>query len=240
MHFFRSYPTLDSTNSEAQRILTTEKDGHGLVIFTPHQTQGRGQHGRSWIAQPHHHLSMTIILRPPHLTPEKLPQLSMKVSLALIRLLFSLHITDVSIKWPNDIYAGQKKLAGILIENTLTSSRVQHCLIGIGMNVNEDRFPEHIPNAVSLFQISNKRYDLESLARSAYAEIMNIFEEDDSSWKEEYHQHIFGMSATHTFDHGGMTMSAIVEGVNNEGKILLRDQSGQIGSYHSHEVKWRL
>src|SRR5690606_25685545 len=104
-----------------------------------------------------------------------LPLLSMQVSLAIVQTLKSLDQTiHPLIKWPNDIYVDQKKLSGILIENALNASRVQHCIIGIGMNVNEKEFSDKAPNAISLFQITGKTFDIMQLASKVRQSVIDM------------------------------------------------------------------
>ena len=71
--------------------------------------------------------------------------------------------TDVKIKWPNDIYVGDLKIAGILIQSLLRSNEIRACVIGIGINVNEELFPDTLPNAVSLFQLKGANFECESI-----------------------------------------------------------------------------
>ena len=144
MEHFRIFETLDSTNKEAHRLLASGQDLHGTAILTLQQTEGRGQYGRSWWAEPGSHLAMSVILQPGSMLPSQLPQLSMKTSLAVVRCLKTLDPKlNPLIKWPNDIYIGDQKIAGILIENSISSTKVQHCIIGIGLNVNEKKFPQN-------------------------------------------------------------------------------------------------
>jgi BirA family biotin operon repressor/biotin-[acetyl-CoA-carboxylase] ligase len=98
---------------------------------------------------------MSIIYVPDSLPIAALPTLSMKISLGIVNALTSIDPTiQPLIKWPNDIYASGKKLCGILIENALSGGKVQHSVIGIGMNVNEEEFPSTISNAISLYQLT--------------------------------------------------------------------------------------
>ena len=145
---------------------------------------------------------------------------------------------DPMIKWPNDIYVNDKKLAGILVENALSSTKVQHSIIGIGMNVNEEYFPEYIPNAVSLHMLSGKNYPLEQIASLVQNEVMSIIHEPNENWKAEYDQFIYGYGLQNSFEKNGEVISAVIEGVGNDGKLLIKKGDGERLSYFAHELKW--
>ena len=239
MEYLKIYNVLDSTNKEAHRLLANGPILNGLTLVARQQTEGRGQMGRIWIAEPDTHLAMTIIYQPAHLTPDKLPTLGMKISLGITRALQSIEPTlRPRIKWPNDIYTGQKKLCGILIENALAGSKVQHSIIGIGINVNEDHFPPEIPNAVSLHILTGLKYNPDDIAISVRKHVLDILDDESSSWKNEYDQYVFGKEHTFPFVSGNTTFEAIVYGISMEGHLLLQTADGQIRSFASHEVKW--
>lgn len=239
MELLRIYQTVDSTNKEAARLLATGENLHGTVLMSLIQTDGRGQYGRNWYSAPGLHLAMSIILQPKDMTTQELPLLSMKISLAVVRCLQNIEgSVRPRIKWPNDIYADDKKLAGILVENSLSSTKVQHCIIGIGMNVNEVYFPEYIPNAVSLHMLSDKNYSLDQIATKIQEEVMNIIDEPIENWKPEYNRFIYGLGRQFLFEKNGEVISATVEGVGYDGKLLLQKKDGQRLSYFAHELKW--
>lgn len=241
MEYLKIYSTLDSTNKEAHRLLAIGPIMNGLTLIARQQTDGRGQLGRIWIAQPDTHLAMTIIYQPAHLTPDKLPTLGMKISLGIARALQSIEPTlQPRIKWPNDIYAGQKKLCGILIENALAGNRVQHSIIGIGINVNEDHFPPEIPNAVSLHILTGLKYNPDDIAIAIRKHVLEILEDESNSWKKEYDQCVFGKGQSFAFISGEHSFEATVTGVSLEGHLLLEQSDGVSKSYASHEVKWVL
>ena len=235
------YNTLDSTNKEAHRRITAGDVKNGLTLIAREQTGGKGQMGRTWMAEPGNHLAMTIIYQPADLAPTGLPAMSMKISLAMVHALKAqddrLHL---KIKWPNDIYAGNKKLSGLLIENTLSGQRVQHCIIGIGLNVNERLFPADIPNAVSLFMLTGNRSDIIGLANTIRSHVLNMLNDPPKDWYEDYATHIFGLGNWHIFDSGFETFEAMVKGISPDGLLILEKRDGHIGQYHSHEVKWMI
>ncbi len=241
MENFRIYETIDSTNLEAARLLSSGQPLHGVLLIAKSQSDGRGQYGRTWHAQNGNHLAMSIILQPANMSTAELPYLAMKVSLAIVEVLSMIDPPlQARIKWPNDIYINNKKIAGILIENLLSAYRVQHSIIGIGMNVNETNFPVEIPNAVSLFMITNRKYDVKEIAGSIKNHIMKLLDQTIETWKPEYDKHIYGIAFPNAFDINGKIHLAVVQGVDLEGKIVLQMENGKIRSYFSHEIKWIL
>lgn len=212
---------------------------HGTGILSSNQTEGRGQYGRHWITQPGMHMALSIIIQPDNMTVSELPLLSMCTSLALVRILKetnnSLHPL---IKWPNDIYANGKKIAGILIENSLSATKVQHCIIGIGMNVNETGFPDDLPNATSLFLLTGKNYDIKKFGEKVRYSVMEILDERSEKWKDEYDSFIYGSGQIKSFEKKREVVNAIVLGVDFEGRIMLEKEDGSRMSYFAHEIRW--
>ncbi len=238
MEDLRLYETLDSTNKESHRLLVSGEKMHGSAILALNQTEGRGQYGRSWFSEPGNHLAISIILQPDYMPVEDLPLLSLKTSIAVVRLLF-LFAPELKplVKWPNDIYVGDHKLAGILIENSISSSKVQHSIIGIGMNVNESSFPSDLPNPVSLFILTGRKFEIVSLGEQLREEMMKVLDEPIEKWKPEYDRLIYGLGIQKKFELNGQNVTATIIGVGHDGKISL-EIGDQRKSYFSHEIKW--
>ena len=241
MEYLKIYNTLDSTNLEAQRLLAEGAAPNGLTLLALQQTHGKGQMGRVWIAEAGRHLSMTIIYRPEKMDPTELTTHGMKISLGIVEGLLSIN-PDLKplIKWPNDIYVHDKKLCGILIENALAGNRVQHSIIGIGMNVNEESFPSDIPNAISLHLLTGEKYNVQDIALTIRHHVMAMLESLTPSWKAIYDQFIFGKDKHYTFLSGDQTFNASVIGISDEGHLRLLTEEGQSKLFANHEVKWKM
>ena len=239
MDYFKIYDTLDSTNKEAQRLLAQGVGINGLTLFAKHQTDGRGQLNRAWISAPDSHMAMSIIYQPSNLSISELPGLGMKISMGIVNALTSIDPSiHPLIKWPNDIYVESKKLCGILIENALSSGRVQHSIIGIGMNINEKKFPDEIPNAISLCMLTGKIFDPQVIALVIRKHVLSLLEGNPPEWKSEYDLHIFGQGKKFEFLSDETKFEAEVIGVSPDGHLILKNAAGEIKSYASHEVKW--
>jgi BirA family biotin operon repressor/biotin-[acetyl-CoA-carboxylase] ligase len=241
MDYLKIYNTLDSTNKEAGRLLATGPVADGFALVASHQTDGRGQMGRNWIAEPGKHLAMSIIHYPPGVSASGLPSLGMKVSLGIVLALQHLDAgLRPMIKWPNDIYLDGKKVCGILIENTLAGMEVQHSIIGIGMNINETHFLEDLPGAVSLWMMTQRTFDLISVAGIVREYVMSILQTEDAEWKRQYDSYLFLKGETKTFLLNGTTMEAKVLGVSEEGLLELQMKDNSIRSFRSNEIRWMM
>lgn len=164
-----------STNSLlASRISGFE---HGSALAAHSQTAGRGQRGNSWESEPGKNLTFSVLLCPAAITASRQFELSQIVSLALVKVLREkLHSDEVYVKWPNDIYYKDKKLAGILIENALSGPRIKHSIVGIGLNVNQQTFESNAPNPVSMTNITGETYELDSLLETIIRRIVEDFD----------------------------------------------------------------
>ncbi len=241
MDYLKIYNTLDSTNKEAHRLLAAGPVTSGLTILARHQTDGRGQYGRIWLSKPDDHLAMSIVYKPKALDVTSLATLGMKVSLGILQGLKAIDPRlSPLIKWPNDIYLDGKKLCGLLIENSISGTRVQHSIIGIGMNVNESDFPPEIPNAISLTLGTGYFFEINEVAITLRQAVLDILEATPSDWKNEYDQSLFGLNAIHQFQNDQESFQAKVLGISLEGLLQLELMDGSIRSFASHELKWEI
>lgn len=151
------YDELDSTNNEARRVL--DALDNLSVIAAVGQSAGRGQGDHTWFASPGKNITATIVLKPENLSAGDYLFVTRVTTLALLSYLRE-HGVQARIKWPNDIWVEDRKICGILIENIIDGNRMKACLIGIGLNVNEEGWPENLPNPVSLRELTGKEYDV--------------------------------------------------------------------------------
>ncbi len=129
------------------------------VAVTDHQTSGRGQRGNTWEAEPGKNLTFSMLFKPEGVAPSGQFFISEAVCLGIVDTLrrYLPHPETVKVKWPNDVYAGDRKICGILIEHSLESaSAIRHTIAGIGLNVNQKEFHSSAPNPVSMFNLTGK------------------------------------------------------------------------------------
>ncbi len=233
---------IDSCQS-TNTLLTSLPDApHGYVIVTKAQTAGRGQRGNSWEAEPGQNLTFSMLLRPQRISARRQFELSMLVSLAIVNVL-DRYVENVAIKWPNDIYVGDKKICGILIENTLSDSLLARSIVGVGLNVNQKRFLSDAPNPVSLAQLTNTEYNLTELMQQLASEIvtaLSTYEQDVEVetlradymarlWRGDGFFPYIEASTSRQFD-------ARIIDISPMGILTLEDRSGAQSSYAFKEV----
>ncbi|HEU0064713.1 MAG TPA: biotin--[acetyl-CoA-carboxylase] ligase [Flavisolibacter sp.] len=162
---FIELPAIDSTNNYAMALLHEGMAQHGTAVFTHHQQKGKGQRNKQWISQKDMNIAVSIILEPDGLDTSQLFFLSMTVAIAARNFFNNYAGSDVSIKWPNDIYWRDRKAGGILIENTLKGNTWKYAIAGIGFNINQTDFGELNNKAVSLKQITGNSYQPVTMAK---------------------------------------------------------------------------
>lgn len=169
----------ESASTNSQLTACTETLPHGYVLSARAQTAGRGQRGNSWEAEPGKNLTFSILLRPERIAPAMSFTLSMKVAIAVARTLSRLMDREVSVKWPNDIYVGDGKICGILIENSFCGPLYEKAVVGIGINVNQTVFSSDAPNPVSMAQICGRTFDLDTVLYDVCKAIIDEVDRDE-------------------------------------------------------------
>ena len=250
------HETLDSTNSQALREAPALDNLS--VIAAASQTAGRGQRGNRWSAAPGENLTFSIFLRfntDSCSRPDSFPaltagrQFAISAAATLAQCLFlERHGIMSSIKWPNDIYCGDRKISGMLVENSLAADHVRTSIVGIGLNVNQTVFPEDLPNPVSMSGLTGRKYDIRTLLDEfmrVFSECLDMLEGPWSILKETYERRLYrkgtecsfadisGRDATLPADalvsgtgSGGKIFRGTIEGISETGLLKVRTSSG--------------
>ncbi len=236
---------LESTDSTSTYLRTVLHDApHGTVVVTDRQLAGRGQRGNSWEAAPGQNLTFSVMVHPVGIEAMTQYAISEAVSTAIVTTLKPLVPEPelLAIKWPNDIYYGDRKLCGILIENSLSGMTVSKTIIGVGINVNQQEFVSDAPNPVSLWQITRHEYDLGSLLNDVCMAIIEAVEclsdaQLRSEIAREYRGRLWRREGLHPFrsPDGRLFMAEIVE-VLPTGHLVLRHDDGQLSTHAFKEV----
>lgn len=202
-----------------------------LFLYAGYQTAGRGQTGNGWESEPDKNLICSILL------PNKnLYFLNIAVSVAIIRLIGE----PFTIKWPNDIYYRDKKLAGILLENAIVGSMVKYSIAGVGLNVNQTKFTSDAPNPVSLKQITGKTYDIDQLMKDLFEAVKAVLNEPEERIWSEYKDHLYRREGWYAYeDHNGRFEARIID-VLPTGEIVLQDKQGNERIYHFKQIRYVL
>lgn len=213
---------ITSTNNYALDLIKTQNPSEGTVVLTLNQTKGRGQRTNTWESENGKNLTISIIFRPEFLPIPLQFHISMVISLGVYDYLQQ-YTTGVQIKWPNDIYVKDKKIAGILIEHSIMGSALSTSVCGIGLNINQKKFISDAPNPVSLAQITGKEYDLEEELKA----LLNCIEERykqiqcGEDLTNEYLQSLYWINDEHRFeDADGIFIGKIV-GITDYGQLRI-------------------
>ena len=244
---------IDSTNNFL-RHLDTPDDYQMTLVTAEYQTAGRGADTNRWESAKGENLLLSLRVKPANLPVSRMFALSETTALAISDVLGAfLPLTSpkggrgVCIKWPNDIYYGDSKVAGILIENDLQGSRVQRSTIGIGINVNQRRFLSDAPNPRSLADIVGhdveRRFVLEQFMERfthLFGQIEDGRPEALDALHENYKNHLYRFGEEHTYSDKDGTFRATLTDVEPSGHLILRDHSGTLRRYAFKEVKWEI
>lgn len=189
------FDVIDSTNVKANH-LAEEGAGHGTLVVADRQEAGRGRRGRSWDSPPNTGIFMTLLLKPEEIAPNNASMLTLVAALAVARAVKRISGLDAGIKWPNDIVVNGKKICGILTEMSAQIDYVNHIIIGIGINVHNEEFPDELKErATSIYLESGKRVHRAELIEAVWEEFEDCYEkfletQDLSQLITEYDRHL--------------------------------------------------
>lgn len=213
------------------------------VISTDFQENGRGQRETFWHSKRGKNLLFSVFKKFDNLAAEDHFFLNMSISLGLISALQRNTNKELKIKWPNDILTGNKKIAGILIENTIRSTQINHSIIGIGLNVNENPFPEDLPQAISMAMLTGKEFDRDTLLLEILYELEKIFyileNDQKDSIKTAYLDRLYKCQQPQMFRTFArdLIMAKIVD-VDRLGKLIIEDVDGNLLSFGFKEIQF--
>ena len=230
----------DSTNRYLQELLDADKPAEGTIVVTDHQTKGRGQGSNRWESEPGANLTFSIILYPTFIESSRQFILSKAISLA-VRDFISQYVPDVTVKWPNDVYVGEKKITGILIENFFSDSYLSKTIAGIGVNINQMQFVSDAPNPVSLRQLTGKTYSLESCLKElqeCIAARYRMTAENADQLNSDYLRHLYRFGKTSRFRANETLFDAIITGVNDYGMLEMTTLCGEQKVFGFKEVNF--
>ena len=255
----------DSTNRWLKDYDLTGGQPPCEVVVADYQTAGRGCGTNTWESERGQNLLFSMLVHPTELpldavaSPKRLPanrqfRISMAISVAIVntlssylspltsfpsrtRLPVAFHLPPLSIKWPNDIYVGDRKICGILIENQLQGSCIKDSIIGVGLNVNQLRFVSDAPNPVSLANLTGQIFDREQL-------LQQLLEAFDAEWadldgvRSRYLPLLYRRTGFHRFRDAQSEFCAELVTVEDDGHLLLRNIDGYTHRYAFKEVQF--
>jgi BirA family biotin operon repressor/biotin-[acetyl-CoA-carboxylase] ligase len=238
-HYY--YENLPSTNSYAASLLRDKNMPEGSIIYTNYQSAGRGQAGNKWESEENKNLLISIILYPTTINPANQFQLSMMISLGICDFLHR-YTEAIAIKWPNDIYVNDDKIAGILIENSIMGDIIEHSIAGIGININQVKFLSDAPNPVSLVNLTGVQYDLHTCLSQLTSDLDKrykyLISGDSEKIKGDYISLLYRHNQWCKFrDVNGM-FNGCISDVSNSGRLRIRLQNGTVNEYSFNEIEF--
>jgi BirA family biotin operon repressor/biotin-[acetyl-CoA-carboxylase] ligase len=232
-----------STNVYARKLLMEGQPAEGTLVIAGEQSQGKGYGQNRWVSQSGKNLTFTIILYPVFLKASHQFLISKAISLGIVDYLCK-YLDDVTIKWPNDIYVDNYKIAGILIENDMIGSYLKSSLIGIGLNINQQSFPGDIPNPVSLSQVMEQTFSLKKeirkLSKCLDDRYKLLRQKKDDKINRDYHAKLYRLREFHKFRKEGHQFVARIIGVSDFGQLILEDKNGKTLEFDFKEVEFVL
>ena len=237
--------TVDSTNrymrDNASELWSKHGESGFVVVTARHQTAGRGQRGNTWNSNAGENLLLSILVRPGEaLEVKKQFILSQAIALAVHDAMKRYGI-DTRLKWPNDIYVGKRKLAGILMELDYSGTFVEQAIIGIGLNVNQDTFPAMDRVPVSMKMVLKKEFAVECVLHNVLDKFKERYTQLCNSKSDaiatEYSHLLLGIGEMRTFIDSQGEFTAMIEGVESDGHLLLKRNDGNMTRYAFKEVE---
>lgn len=222
-------PECHSTNTLAQQLSQHSATPDGSVVITDNQTAGRGQRGNSWETQQGKNFTFSILLKPSFLTPSQQFYLNIVMALGVFHFLRERTEKEVSIKWPNDVLVDQKKICGILVENTIQGSTIQNTVAGVGLNMNQQSFDNE--RATSLRNMTGREYvlhdELDGLLSCIEKSYLRLRQNDANGLLHEYHQHLFCIGLQRSFRAEGNEFSGVITGIDSIGRLKVDIDNGE-------------
>lgn len=232
--------TTTSTNDEAR----DKRYRHGDVVWAERQTAGRGQRGHVWHSPEGENLTFSLVLEPQFLPVSEQFLLSEAIALALTDT-FAKYGIDTRIKWTNDIYAGDRKIVGMLIEHNCSGTTLSRTVAGIGINVNQTEFDPALPNPVSMAQLTGRTFDREEVLGTFLETCERRYEQlcrgDRKSLQAVYRARMYRLGERHIYRIPGRgETEGTIEGVRPTGELLVRHTDGTQREYLFGEIEFVL
>ena len=234
---------IDSTNSFLKEMALNSVVENFTVVVTDRQLKGRGQQGNGWVSESFKNLVFSVFVTFDNFKVLDNKYLNFAVSLAIFDALKEENIPAISIKWPNDILSGNKKICGVLIENSLKGTEISSSIIGIGLNVNQTSFPDSLKRASSLKLLSAKDFELDKLLENIVSKLktkIDILKSKDFKFLEiEYLNVLHKKNIPTMFKNSqDVLFMGIICGISQEGKLQIALEDETIQEFGIKEVSF--
>jgi len=240
---FVTLSEVDSTNNYLKDLASKSTPlPEGTVIMAENQYAGRGQQQNGWFAEPGKNLTFSILLKPSFLKITEQFDLVRAVSLGVFDALAPLLGNPLKIKWPNDIYYGEKKLGGMLIENMIQGGQIKNAIAGIGLNINQEIFPEWVPNAISVKQILHTDYHLKTLLSDICSRIEGWYLKLKAGKvvdvRNVYLSRLYWLNEARIFKAKDHTFAGTIKNVRYNGLLVVEDNDHRELEFSLKEIEF--
>jgi len=232
--------TLNSTNDYIQENIEKFIGEEWIIVETSNQTQGRGYGKNVWESEPGKNITVSHLFNTEFIEPEYQFRVSKFMSLGIVDFL-ELFLDDIKIKWPNDIYFRDKKIAGILIENSISGNKLIHSIVGIGLNINQEIFDSRIPNPVSLKGLTTLDYNLSEcmhLLNQFISVRIDMLKENPKRIDEDYIKYLYRFNNLHPYKYRNNWFNGRIIGLDDSGRLKIEDESGNCENYAFKEIEY--
>lgn len=233
------FDKLNSTNDYSLHLVSKSNPIEGTVISTYNQLSGNGQIGRSWFSDSNKNITCSVILKPSFLSIDKVFYLNIVLSLAVHSVLTKISNKEFKIKWPNDVYFENCKIAGLLIQQIIQGKSINASVLGFGVNVNQKTFPSELPNPISLLLINKNSFNLDNLLNDFLDEIGIYYERlksnDFVKLKREYLNHLYGRGEVHSFLKNSIVFNGEILGIDKDGRLSI-NVNGKVENFELNEI----
>ena len=231
-----------STNSYLLESLKQRPLPEGAVVRSDNQKAGRGQAGSRWESDPNKNLLLSFLFYPSFISPQDIFLVNQSFSLGILDFARH-HLPDpVTIKWPNDIYWKDQKVAGLLIENSIGTSGLSFSILGVGINVNQKVFSSYLANPTSFINITGKSFDLDELFNSLCsfleARYLQLKRDGREGISEDYSASLFGLGVKQLFESKGETFLGRIVDVDKNGKLIVTAETGDAKVFDLKDIKY--
>lgn len=236
------YPQLASTNAFAINSISKNNPIEGSVISTDNQTDGKGQIGSLWESEAKMNLTLSVILYPKFILAKDQFLLNQAICLGVRDFVEDITGLSAKVKWSNDIYINDKKVSGILIQNSLSGSNIQSCVAGMGININQTTFLSNAPNPTSFALETSQIYKLKGIENSLFAHLefryLQLKNKQYEVLQKDYLKYLYRYAEEHLFQTPeGVTFSGKITGISPQGKLIIAHSKGE-DAYNFKEVKF--
>ncbi|HMP98666.1 MAG TPA: biotin--[acetyl-CoA-carboxylase] ligase [Cyclobacteriaceae bacterium] len=230
-------PECHSTNDLAAQLCQSNQMAEGSLVITEHQTRGKGQQGSGWESAAGQNLTFSLILFPSHLQISDQYRLNKAIALGLVEALDRYISQELCIKWPNDIWVGRQKIAGILIENSIRNTSLQQSIVGIGLNVNQENFssPKATSMKLALGRALDKQEVLDEILSCIEARYLQLRAGKIDLIDADYLERLYGLNQQLKFRAHDAEFDGMIRGIDAHGRLRVECE-GSILTYGVKEI----